>query len=104
MAASAEEIRKHVRIYIGVFIALAILTVFTVFASSWHLPIVAAVVVAMAIATVKGSLVAGFFMHLLFDKHKPLIALLILCAFFFAVLMLLPVIINQEAVALHDVP
>ena len=92
MAAAAEDIRKHVRVYWLVFFALAILTIVTVAAARLDLAIGLAVTVAMIIAVAKGSLVASVFMHLLFDKNKVIGALLLLCLFFFAVLMLLPLL------------
>ncbi|MDA0989801.1 MAG: cytochrome C oxidase subunit IV family protein [Verrucomicrobia bacterium] len=87
---SPEEFRKHVRVYIGIFIALLVLTALTVWASSWHFTLpAAAVTVALAIASVKGGLVAGFFMHL--KGERPLVlATLILTAVFFLALILLP--------------
>ena len=55
---SPEAFRKHIRVYIAVFVALIVLTVVTVWVSTWHLIIPAAsIVIALTIATVKGSLV-----------------------------------------------
>jgi cytochrome c oxidase subunit 4 len=64
-----EAIKKHVKIYISVFAALAALTVITVAVSYLHLPFSQAVIVALAIATLKASLVALFFMHLISEKQ-----------------------------------
>ena len=66
---SAQEARKHVRAYLIVFAALAALTVSTVAVAYLHLPTVPAVTVALFIAAVKGSLVAGYFMHLISEKR-----------------------------------
>lgn len=63
-----EEIKKHVRIYLMVFGALAVLTVLTVAVAYIHLPFVAALIVALLIASVKGGLVAGYFMHLVSEQ------------------------------------
>ena len=87
----SEEVKKHTRIYIRVFIALALLTIATVAVAYLRLPIVAAVLVALSIATLKGGLVAGFFMHLVSEK-KIIYWILICAAFFFLVLLLVPVI------------
>ena len=84
-----EEIKKHVKIYISVFAALTALTVITVTVSYLHLPIHQAVLVALAIATIKGSLVALFFMHLISEK-QIIYWVLGLTFIFFAVLLLIP--------------
>jgi cytochrome c oxidase subunit 4 len=68
MSHSADDIRKHVKVYIGVFVALLILTLVTVAASYLDLPIGPSVIVALTVAGVKGSLVAMFFMHLKGEK------------------------------------
>ncbi len=84
-----EEINRHVRKYIVVFVALAALTVLTVAVSTLHLTIGAAIFLALVIATVKGSLVASYFMHLISEK-RVIVLVLILAAVFFAALMYLP--------------
>ena len=89
-AESAEEIRKHVRVYIGVFAALAALTIITVGLSYLHLSPFWAVAFALLVATVKGSLVACYFMHLISEK-AIIYWVLILCLIFFVHLLLLPV-------------
>ncbi len=63
-----EDVKKHVRIYISVFVALAVLTVVTVAVGYLELPIVPALIAALAIATIKGALVAGYFMHLISEE------------------------------------
>jgi len=88
---SPENIKKEMTRYIGVFLALAALTGLTVWVRfSLDLPEHQAIIVALIIATVKGSLVAAFFMHLLSEK-KLIYSVLILTVVFFAVLMWLPV-------------
>ena len=88
-AHTPEEVKHQVKIYIRVFLALAILTVVTVAVSYFHLPILWAVGVALVIATFKGSLVAAFFMHLSSEK-KIIASVLLLTVFFFLALLLLP--------------
>jgi cytochrome c oxidase subunit 4 len=90
-----EDIRKHVRTYIVVFVALLALTIITVAVSYLHLDIVPAVIVALFIATVKGGLVASYFMHLISEKKLVYFAL-ILTVVFFAALISLPLL------GLHD--
>ena len=82
MAHSAEDIRSHVRLYLMVFGALMVMTILTVAVSYLNLPTTAAVLVALAIATFKASLVAMFFMHL--KGERPIIfwSLAVTAAFF----------------------
>lgn len=89
MASSAEEVRKHLKTYYIVFGSLAVLTCLTVAVGLMHLPIITAVVVAMLIACLKGSLVASFFMHLV-SERGIIFWILALCVFFFLVLLLVP--------------
>jgi cytochrome c oxidase subunit 4 len=86
----AVDIDKHVRIYITVFVALMALTIVTVTVSRFHLPVPIAVTVALIVATIKGSLVACYFMHLISEK-KLIYAVLGLTAVFFVALLALPV-------------
>jgi len=76
-----EDIQSHVKTYIRVFVALAVGTLITVLASNFHLGIVVGIIVALIIATVKGSLVAAFFMHLSAER-KPIYWVLVLTATF----------------------
>ena len=55
-----EAIRKHVKVYITVFVALMVLTVATVGVSYLRLAIPLAITVALIIAIAKGSLVASY--------------------------------------------
>ncbi|MSR76619.1 MAG: hypothetical protein EXS63_00100 [Candidatus Omnitrophica bacterium] len=88
---SQEEISKHVRTYISVFAALAALTIITVAISYLHLSTGLAIAVALFVATIKGSLVVAYFMHLI-SEAKIIRYILILTAIFFLVLLLLPAI------------
>ncbi len=85
----AAHVREHLRVYVMVFVALAVLTVVTVALSYLQLPTALAITVAMVVATVKGSLVAGYFMHLL-SEEKVILWLLVLCAAFLFFLFALP--------------
>jgi cytochrome c oxidase subunit 4 len=67
--AHIEEVKKHVRIYISVFAALAVLTVVTVGVGYLHLPILPALVAALVIASIKAGLVAAYFMHLISEER-----------------------------------
>lgn len=87
---SVEEIRQETRRYVLVFVALAVLTLVTVGVSYLKLSFAPAILLALVIATVKGSLVACFFMHLI-DERKLIYSVLVLTTVFFVVLMSLPV-------------
>jgi cytochrome c oxidase subunit 4 len=77
-----HDVAKQVRGYLLVFGALLVLTMVTVGVSYLDLPEVETVVVALAIATFKASLVAMFFMHL--KGEKPMVTWpLALTAFLF---------------------
>src|SRR5262252_6663807 len=81
-AAHPHEEHEHgsAATYTKVLIALLILTAITVFAASFDFG-QGNVVIALAIATVKGSLVALFFMHLAWDK--PVNAIIAMAGFLF---------------------
>ncbi len=77
-----EAVRKSVRTYLFVFGALLVLTVVTVLAFFVHLAVPVAITVALIIATIKGSLVASFFMHLAHERKLIYWSLIITVAFF----------------------
>jgi cytochrome c oxidase subunit IV len=84
---SPEAVKKQVRVYVAVFAALAVLTVLTVAVSYLHMPLWAAIAVALLVASVKGTLVAAFFMHLISEKKIIWLVLLLAIFFFFFVLL-----------------
>ena len=96
----AADIDKHVRVYITVFVALMALTIVTVAISYLHLPIAMAVTVALLVATIKGSLVACYFMHLLSEK-KLIYAVLAVTALFFVALLALPFMTVHNGYWIH---
>ena len=79
---SIEEVKKHVKTYYMVFGALMVLTVVTVAIAYLHLSIIPALILALLVATVKGSLVACYFMHLISEKKMIYITLGITMVFF----------------------
>ena len=95
------EIDKHVRVYIIVFVALMALTIVTVAVSYLHLPPAMAIAVALFVATIKGSLVACYFMHLISEK-KLIIAVLALTVVFFVALIALPVMTHSNGFWIHE--
>ena len=85
MSSTSVGASDHTRIYLIVFGALAVLTVITVAAGYVSFPIGAGIVIALVIATVKGSLVAAYFMHLL--NEKKIIYWLLFLTFFLLLVM-----------------
>jgi cytochrome c oxidase subunit IV len=96
----AADIDRHVRVYTTVFVALMALTIITVGISYLHLPVPMAVTAALLVATVKGSLVACYFMHLISEK-KLIYAVLALTAAFFVALLSLPVLTVHNGFWIH---
>jgi len=96
----AADIDKHVRVYVTVFVTLMALTIVTVAISRFHLPVPVAVTVAMLVATIKGSLVACYFMHLISEK-KLIYAVLVLTAAFFVALVALPLLTVHNGLWIH---
>lgn len=101
MASSAEEVKSSIKIYLYVFGALAVLTVVTVAAASLKLGVAAGIALALLIASVKGTLVASYFMHLIHER-TALYWILGLCAIFFLAMVLLPVLQTSETIHLMD--
>jgi cytochrome c oxidase subunit 4 len=96
----AADIDRHVRVYITIFVVLMVLTIVTVTVSRFHLPVHIAVTVALLVATIKGALVACYFMHLISEK-KLIYAVLAVTAFFFLALMSLPVATVHDGYWIH---
>ena len=85
------HIEEHIKVYLTVFGALAVLTILTVSASYLEVSNTEAIFLALTIATIKASLVAGYFMHLITEK-QTIVWILVLTFFFFLVLMFFPLI------------
>ena len=100
-AGGAEDIRKHVRVYLIVFAALGVLTVVTVLASYWDVNPTINIAIALLIAAVKASLVASYFMHLISEK-KAIYGILILTVVFLIVMLLIPILTNTDRLVSAD--
>lgn len=104
-AAHAEhghDVKKDVRKYLIVFVALLLGTILTVFMYYIHIPNVATTIaIALFIATVKAALVAGFFMHLI-SERKAIYSILLATAFFFAGMMYL-IVWNRAEVPTNSI-
>ena len=81
-----ESVAKEMRKYWIIFGALAGLTGVTVAISYMDVPRWAAIVLALLVATIKGSLVAAVFMHLI-SERKLIYAVLVITVFFFGMMM-----------------
>jgi cytochrome c oxidase subunit 4 len=91
MSESAEHVRQHIKLYWKIGITLLVLTVVTVAVSYIEFAVPLTIVVALAIAATKGSLVASYFMHLI-GERKAILATLLLTVFFFIVLIFIPIL------------
>ncbi|HIA66143.1 TPA: hypothetical protein EYN98_08765 [Candidatus Poribacteria bacterium] len=78
-----HDVSQDVKKYLYVFLALAILTAVTVGVSYVDLGIAGGIVIALIVATIKGSLVALYFMHLNHEKKSiyRLLGLTVVCFF-----------------------
>lgn len=88
---SDHSIEHHIQTYIRVFIALGVLTILTVAVSYLDVSFIEAFFIAITIATIKGSLVLGFFMHLI-SERKAVIWILVVTFVAFLILMFIPLI------------
>jgi cytochrome c oxidase subunit 4 len=95
MHSDPAEVRKSVRSYLMVFGALLVATIVTVAANQLHFAVPIAIAVALIIATIKGSMVAGVFMHLSHEK-QAIYGALILTVLFFIVLLFVPLLTNLD--------
>ena len=97
MSSSVEETKKHVAAYMKVAATLGVMTVVTVLASYLDVAVPVAIVIALAIATFKGSLVASVFMHLI-GERKAIYWALALTVVFWVFLMSLPLLGQWDAI------
>jgi cytochrome c oxidase subunit 4 len=97
MHSDPGEVQKSVRTYMTVFAALMAFTIITVAASRLHFGVPIAITIALIIAAMKGSMVAGVFMHLSHEKQAIYGALLLTFLFFF-VLMFIPLFTTLDTI------
>jgi caa(3)-type oxidase subunit IV len=90
MHSDPEAMKKSVRTYLKVGAALYAFTILTVAVNRVHLAVPLAIVVALIVATIKGSMVARVFMHLR-EERRWIYGMVILMAAGFFVLLLIPV-------------
>ena len=87
----SEDVRDHIKLYYKIGAALLVLTVVTVAVSYIDFAVPLTIFIALVIAGTKGSLVASYFMHLI-GERKGIYAALLLTAFFFLVLIFIPLL------------
>ena len=97
---SDHSIEHHIQTYIRVFIALGILTIITVAVSYLEVSFIEAFFLAITIASIKGSLVLGFFMHLI-SERAAIIWILIATTVAFIILMFIPLISVTDSTGLY---
>ena len=85
-----EEVNLHIKTYVIVFIALAFLTVVTVAISYLDIGVKAGIALGLFVASIKASLVACYFMHLI-DEKTTIYWTLIATAISFLILIFLPI-------------
>lgn len=98
---SPEEIRKSMKKYVVIGGVLYVLTFVTWMVSFLEMAPVPTILLGMAVAVTKSSLVALFFMHLI-DEKKLIYYTLLLTGFMFGVCMLLPAMTTHTAVGDHQ--
>ncbi len=98
---SPEYIKASIRKYLAIGGILYVLTVVTVVISYFDLPTIPTLILGMAVACTKASLVALFFMHLI-DEKKLIYYTLLLTVFMFGVCMLIPSATTHSAVGEHQ--
>jgi cytochrome c oxidase subunit 4 len=99
MSDHSDDISKHIRGYLIIGGTLIIGTILTVLASRIDLGHHWNIVLALVIATVKASLVALYFMHLISEKQM-IYTVLSFTAFFFVGLMFLIIAASNDHPAL----
>ena len=95
------EIDRHVKVYITVFVALMALTLITVAISYLDLSTPMAITLALFVATIKGSLVACYFMHLI-SERRLIYLVLIITVVKFAALMALPALTHGNSFGIWE--
>ena len=100
MHSDQEAVRKSVRSYMTVFAMLMVFTVITVAVSRVHFAVPIAIAIALIIATMKGAMVAGVFMHLSHER-QAIYGALILTVLFFIVLMFIPIFTDMDHIRLN---
>jgi caa(3)-type oxidase subunit IV len=97
MHSDPAAVKKSVRLYMSIGVALLVFTAITVAANRLHFVVPVAIAVAIIIACIKGSMVASVFMHLSHEK-KWIYGALLLTIVFFIVLMCVPLFTIMDTI------
>ena len=97
MHSDPVSVKKSVRLYMSIGVALLVFTAITVAANRLHFVVPIAITVAIVIACIKGSMVASVFMHLSHEK-KWIYGALLLTVVFFIVLMCVPLFTTMDTI------
>ena len=97
MHSDPVAVKKSIRTYLTVGAMLLVFTAITVAANQFHFAVPMAITVALIIAGMKGTMVAGVFMHLSHEKQWIYGALLLTVAFFI-VLMFVPLFTVMDTI------
>ena len=101
MHSDQEAVKKSVRSYMTVFAMLMVFTVITVAVSRIHFAVPITIGIALIIASMKGAMVAGVFMHLSHER-QAIYGTLILTFVFFIVLMFIPIFTVMDRIKLPN--
>ena len=97
MHSDPAAVKKAVRLYLTIGVALLVFTGITVAANRFHLVVPLAITVALVIAAIKGSMVASVFMHLS-SERRWIYGALLLTVVFFIVLLALPIFTTMDSI------
>ncbi len=97
------DVDHHVKIYVRVFAALLVLTVITVAVTKLELSTGAAIALALFIASIKASLVACYFMHLI-DETKMILWILAVTVLFFLFELIIPPLTEADNIGIEQAP
>lgn len=98
----SHDIDHHVKIYMRVFASLLVLTVVTVAVTRLHVSVPMAIAIALFIASIKASLVACYFMHLISEKKLILGVMAIAVLFFFFELLIPTITESKNLDVMHE--
>jgi cytochrome c oxidase subunit IV len=103
MHSDPAAVKKSIRGYVLIGVALLAFTAITVGANQFHFVVPLAITVALIIATMKGSMVAAVFMHLSHEK-RWIYGALLLTVVFFVVLMFVPLLTILDGIGTASEP
>lgn len=97
MHSDPAAVKRSIRLYLAIGVALLVFTAITVAANRLHFAVPIAITVALVIAVTKGSMVASVFMHLS-NERKWIYGALLLTVVFFLALLALPLFTTMDTI------